>query len=157
MTETTDNVAEEAAKQPGVETFVTAASKDKDARKITLTYNFGKDLDEMVAIHGKEVIYGMAIKALKVAMQANIRTRLDAVKEGTSDLLYSDGDIDNFIQTEYKPGVRQARAAGVGGGKALETIAAKLASGELTMDKLVAMIQEAQAKQAAKATEAPVA
>ena len=136
-----NTVETEASKQPGVETFVTSASKEKDARKITLTYDLGRDLDAAAEIHGKEVVYGMYAKSMKIAIQANVRTRLEAVNEdGTPK--YTDEQIDAFVQNEYKPGVRQAR---VGGEASTEKLVSKLLKQGITTEKLLEMIAAAQA------------
>lgn len=98
----------EVKENPGVEEFETSADKSEGARKITLTYNFGKDLDEAVQLHGAEVVYGMFVKSLKIAIQANVRRMMAATKEDGT-LEYTDEAIKNWVENEYKPGVRTAR------------------------------------------------
>lgn len=111
--------------QPGHITFTTKADASKDARSIEITWPVGKDINESVEIFGAEVVHGMFTKALIVAAQANIRRMLGATKENSTDPKFSNEDIEKFVLTQYKPGVR---AAGTGGGSAK------------SMEKLVAML-----------------
>lgn len=118
--------AEEADQtQPGVETFTTQADKNEGSRKITLTWDLGKDVATMVEKFGETVIYGMAKKALIIAAQSNIRRMLAAVKDEKDGggLKYTDEAIQKYLETEYKPGVR---AAGEGGGASMDKLIAKL-------------------------------
>lgn len=122
MTEQVDAAAE----QPGVETFTTKADKNEGSREITISWDLGKDVNETVEKFGAEVIHGMAKKALIVAAQATVRRMLVAMKEDGSGPKFSDDEIRNWVFTQYKPGVRQAREGG-GSSKAFEAALAKLA------------------------------
>jgi hypothetical protein len=128
---------ESADTQPGIETFSTAASKEKDARKISITYIFGKDLEEAVELHGAEVVYGMFVKSLKIAIQANVRRMLEEMKEDGS-AKYDDEAIQNFVQNEYKPGVRAARATGE---KGIASLVSKIKKAGITLDQLKALLE----------------
>jgi hypothetical protein len=122
--ETETATAAEEQTQPGYETFTTKANKNEGAREIEITWNVGKDLDESRDIFGAEVVHSMFKKAIVIAAQANIRRMLEATKENSTDLKYSDDDIKNFIYTQYKPGVRAAREGG--SSKSMEAVIKKL-------------------------------
>jgi hypothetical protein len=75
----------------------TSASGDKDARSITLEYEFGQNLDETAKIFGKELTYNKAVAQMKVDFQSAVRTKL---KAGTADK-----EIVEQMR-DWKPGMR---------------------------------------------------
>lgn len=91
--------------EPGVEKFVTKADESKDARSITLTYEFGANLDDAVAKFGAEVVYGAFVKAAKINLQAYIRRLMNS--ENPPD----DAGIIAEVE-KWKPGTRQPRVGG---------------------------------------------
>lgn len=76
---------------------VTSASGDKDARKLTVDYNFGENLKESADLFGKELVHNKFISQVKVDLQAFIRNHL---KAGTPDK-----EIQKLV-SEWKPGMK---------------------------------------------------
>ncbi len=87
---------------PGLVKFTTKQNKEKDSRELTMIYNVGATVDEMVAKFGADVVHGMASKALIILLQAGIRRKMDDKK--------TDDEITNWANNEWKPGVRAPRA-----------------------------------------------
>jgi len=65
-----------------MEQITTSASGEKDARKITLEYNFGDNTADAVKIFGEEVVFSNFKAQAKVRFQALVRADL---KEGKKD------------------------------------------------------------------------
>lgn len=99
-------VVEKAPLEPGVEEFVTAASKEDTARKITMQYNFGASIQDSIDKFGAEVVHSMFVKSAVIALQANIRRLMNL------EVPKTDEEIKAYAENEWKPGIRTPRATG---------------------------------------------
>lgn len=74
------------------------AKDTKTEASITVEYEFGETIAELVEKFGEEVVFNQARSSLVVALQGAIRT---ALKAGKTD------DEINTLVSEWKPGIRR--------------------------------------------------
>ena len=86
----------------GLTKLSVAQDKEKDARTLELSYDFGKDVASAIEVFGEEVVFGFYLKGIKVGLQAYIRRLM---KDGKSN-----EEILENIQT-WDPAVRAPRTA----------------------------------------------
>ena len=144
-TQEQENSAAASAEQDFTSTGVIKISltSKKTGRKASFEREVGRNLDEMSALYGSEVVHAMAVSELTVRLQGACRTILDVTDErGLPKNSIEDG-INAAIS--YIPGKHRRRAdAGVSKEKAFTLLAKQIESGEMTLDQLMAEIQKRQ-------------
>jgi len=72
----------------------------KDGRTVTVSYNFGNNLEEMADLFGEEIVFSNAKANMVIGLQSRIRSLIKAEKS------------DEEIQAEvgaWKPGIKVSR------------------------------------------------
>jgi hypothetical protein len=144
--ETTD-AAEQNYAETGVITVKCRSGEKYGRRAVQFDREVGKNLDEMVALFGAEVVHGMAVSEFTVRVQGAARTVLSVCDEAG----LPKNSIDDAVNAglTYTPGKSRKRSdAGVSKEKAFNLLAKKLDSGEMTLDELMAEIKRRQGEAA---------
>ena len=105
-TATEEVATEQEEKRPGYEKFTTKASKDENARSLTMEYHIGETVEEATEKFGDEIVLNYFGAQLVVQIQAAIRRMMNPKEEGKH---YTDEKIIDYITNEYKPGVKTGR------------------------------------------------
>ena len=115
--------------------FVVSERDKECARKITLDYDFGVNLEESTSNFNAEVVYNYFLKGIKVGLQAFIRRLIKAGKSDDEILT----EVDKWI-----PGVKAPRSSAGITNKALVE-----AFKNLSADKRKELIEKLMADKAA--------
>ena len=79
-------------------TFSVKATVGEDTREVTgLTYDFGDNLQEAIALHGEEVVYRNFFAQAKVGKQAAARAKAQVLNEDGS-YKFSDDEIREDVK-----------------------------------------------------------
>ena len=74
------------------------AKLGKDGKEYKAEYNFGDNLDQMISVFGKEIVYNKAKAAMIVDIQGSMRGAIKANKHAK--------EIADIV-AKWKPGVRK--------------------------------------------------
>lgn len=92
-----ENTVNEATEGTNPESGVIEVAAKKGERSAAITYDFGKDLDEMVDKFGTEVVFTNARANMKISLQGIMRRRVEA------------GESCDDLTVTWKPGVQLER------------------------------------------------
>lgn len=106
------------------------ATRPKEGREVTYSRSFGKDLEEAVSMFGAEVVHSIFQSQAIIRSQGAART---ALKSGLKD------DEAVAAGLAYTPGV-QRKGGGRKAADPVAAIAAKVKSGEMTKEELLALV-----------------
>ena len=87
----------------GVVEFTTSEGNADDARKLTVSFDFGATSARAVELFGEDVVYANYLRGARVTLQGFIRAQLSDVEKSDDDILAA--------VAEWKPGARSSRAA----------------------------------------------
>ncbi len=82
-----------------------AKQKDGTERLVTVEYDFGENLDEMLDRFSSEVVYGQALDSLVISVQAMIRRHASGTDKAPPK---SDEEIQKIVSA-WRPGVGATR------------------------------------------------
>lgn len=103
----------------------------KTDRSVTYEKNFGKDLEESVALFGADVVHSIFVAQAVIRSQAAARNVLDDGEKGGTEAITAG--------QSYTPGAVR-KSGGSGKSDPIAKLAAKIQAGELTKEQLLEML-----------------
>lgn len=92
-----------------IEVTARKPNPDGDDREVTVSYDFGDNLSEMVDLYGEDVSYNRAKASMVIDLQARLRAWMtdNLDKEGNVVSKAKDDDEIIGLAAEWKPGIKK--------------------------------------------------